>query len=209
MDETITTKERIVDGARELFSKVGYAKAKTDDIAKQIGISKRTLYENFSSKKELFNYVINEWVDGIRDMKDKIDNHLKQTEDLAAAINEMYIVENKTHKILTSELMYDLKRLFPELYTKVTDEMWENFKETFYEIVSIGKKKGYFKENVHPDILYWTIHKAQQYMSQQEVIVNLPFTLYEVHKQVDEIIFTGALTKKGKEEYKRLESNSS
>lgn len=208
MDETIKTKERIITGARELFSKVGYSKAKTDDIAKQIGISKRTLYENFSSKKELIYCVINEWVDGIKEMKQKIDNHLRQTEDLAEAINEMYKVENKTHNILTSELIYDLKRLFPDLYRKLTDEIWEDFKETFYEIVSIGKKKGYFKENVHPDILYWTIHKAQQFMNQQEVIVNLPFTLYEVHKQVDEIIFTGALTEKGKEEYKRLEENS-
>ncbi|MEA5126561.1 MAG: TetR/AcrR family transcriptional regulator [Proteiniphilum sp.] len=42
--------ERIIEKAGELFRKYGIKNVSMDEIASSMGISKRTLYENFKNK---------------------------------------------------------------------------------------------------------------------------------------------------------------
>ncbi|MBN2207113.1 MAG: helix-turn-helix transcriptional regulator, partial [Candidatus Aminicenantes bacterium] len=44
---------RIIDAAGELFVRNGLIRVRTEDIAGRLGISKATLYKEFSSKKEI------------------------------------------------------------------------------------------------------------------------------------------------------------
>ena len=54
-DEHLTNKRlRIINGAIAVFARKGYYKAKIEEIAEQAGVGKGTVYEYFSSKKELF-----------------------------------------------------------------------------------------------------------------------------------------------------------
>ena len=50
--------DSIVAKASEMFLSMGLKTVSMDDIAKSLGISKRTLYENFSSKDELLSVCI-------------------------------------------------------------------------------------------------------------------------------------------------------
>lgn len=52
------TKQKIVDGAVQLFSKKGYTATSIEDIRKFIGISKGNIYTHFSSKDELYAYAL-------------------------------------------------------------------------------------------------------------------------------------------------------
>ena len=47
------TKDRILLGAEELFFKFGIKSVTMDDIAKELAISKKTIYQFFSDKNEL------------------------------------------------------------------------------------------------------------------------------------------------------------
>ncbi len=57
-DYKIRAKKRIVEAAITVFAKKGYHKTKMADIAKEVGVSKGTLYQYFKSKKELFEAVV-------------------------------------------------------------------------------------------------------------------------------------------------------
>lgn len=57
-DYKIRAKKRIVEAAITVFAKKGYHKTKMSDIAKEVGVSKGTLYQYFKSKKELFEAVV-------------------------------------------------------------------------------------------------------------------------------------------------------
>lgn len=48
------TRERLLDAARELFARVGYAGASVDAIAAAAGYTKGAVYANFASKEEVF-----------------------------------------------------------------------------------------------------------------------------------------------------------
>ena len=51
-------KGKILTAARKLFLKFGYRTATMDDIAEDLGISKKTLYEHYNSKNKLIEDVV-------------------------------------------------------------------------------------------------------------------------------------------------------
>jgi AcrR family transcriptional regulator len=48
---------RIIQAATKIFSQKGYQETSMDDIAKEIGVTKATLYSYFDSKKDIFNII--------------------------------------------------------------------------------------------------------------------------------------------------------
>lgn len=64
------TKVLIFNSAIKIFSESGYRGATMDDIASNAGLAKGTLYYHFSSKEEIFNFIVKE---GLRILKDEAD----------------------------------------------------------------------------------------------------------------------------------------
>jgi len=54
------TKKLIFESAIKIFSESGYRGATMDDIASNAGLAKGTLYYNFESKEEIFNFIVEE-----------------------------------------------------------------------------------------------------------------------------------------------------
>ncbi len=52
MDER-ESKEKLIRGAEELFMKYGLRSVSMDDIARHLGISKKTIYQHFADKDEV------------------------------------------------------------------------------------------------------------------------------------------------------------
>ncbi|GER90336.1 TetR family transcriptional regulator [Dictyobacter vulcani] len=51
-------REQILEGAKRVFLREGFAATSTDALAREAGISKRTLYSYYPSKEELFIHVV-------------------------------------------------------------------------------------------------------------------------------------------------------
>ena len=49
----LTTRDRILDAAERLLARIGYKKTTMEDIAREVGPGKRTLYLHFASKESL------------------------------------------------------------------------------------------------------------------------------------------------------------
>lgn len=58
--EKIDTKKKILDKALELFSLKGYSSTSVDEIAMKVGIKGPSLYNHFSSKKDIFLSLVDE-----------------------------------------------------------------------------------------------------------------------------------------------------
>ena len=50
--------EQIIAAARRLFNRYGFKKVSMDEIAREAGVTKKTIYMYFSSKEELLKYFI-------------------------------------------------------------------------------------------------------------------------------------------------------
>lgn len=92
------TKRAIFDSAIKVFSRYGYEGATVDEVAISAGVAKGTLYYHFKSKEDLFNFIIKE---GINFIKDAVEEALIGINDpiekikTAAKVQLKYVYENK------------------------------------------------------------------------------------------------------------------
>jgi AcrR family transcriptional regulator len=67
---------RIIQAATKIFSEKGYQQASMDDIAKEMGVTKATLYSYFDSKKDIYNVIATSANQRMRDtLQRSLDKH--------------------------------------------------------------------------------------------------------------------------------------
>jgi len=81
----ILKEEQIIEVARELFHKFGFKKVSMDEIARESGVTKKTIYHYFNSKKALLEYFIQE---EIQNMKTIIEEVESKNMDFFDTVNE-------------------------------------------------------------------------------------------------------------------------
>jgi AcrR family transcriptional regulator len=58
VQQSAETRKAILDSCRQLFAKHGFSTTSIDDIARAVGITKGAVYWHFTSKKELFEAIL-------------------------------------------------------------------------------------------------------------------------------------------------------
>lgn len=92
------TKKAIFDSAIKVFSSYGYEGATVEEVAINAGVAKGTLYYHFKGKEDLFNFIIKEGINFIKEevleavigIKDPIEKM-----KISATVQLKYVYENK------------------------------------------------------------------------------------------------------------------
>jgi hypothetical protein len=194
-------KERILETAKNEFIKKGLKNVKTDELAKEIGISKRTLYEYYPSKEDLFKEVVEiEMTEHKCEMKKLIDSIGANNSDFITDIKNIWsLICNKANEY-SNEFYHDVKRVTPQLW-KNHEIKEELMKADFIRITDIGIQQGCLKSHINKDILFLIYFHAIKNLLVPEVLMNLPFTSKEVLAMIFEVVFTGVLTDEARIKY--------
>lgn len=194
--------ERILDTSRRVFAKNGYKNVKTDALAKEIGISKRTLYEYYDSKEAIFTAVVE---NDIEDTKVKMSEIIRRMEnDTIDFIEELKniwdIVCDKTREYTT--IFYsDMQKYTPGLWDRMEVFKDELIKRDFYLITSIGVKKGCFRNDINEHVAFLMYYHSVRNIMTPDVLSNLPLTAQDVLGNIYEIMFMGILTEEARVKY--------
>ena len=120
------TKERIINAASELFFKYGTKSITMDDIAREIGVSKKTIYQFFKDKNELVSEVAEAY--NAQELKD-LEVIEQEAHDV---IDEMVRLSHHIRQKLNSlnpSLLYDLEKYMGADQTrKITREFLQSQK---------------------------------------------------------------------------------
>ena len=136
----------ILTAALRLFSDKGFALAKLNDVAKEAGVSKGTLYLYFDGKEALFKAVINEFV------LPQIAKAEEQAEQYSGSISELMfeLQERWRVNILETELSGIPKIMmaeasnFPELAQFYFENVIHRTRNFVENIINIGVERGEF-----------------------------------------------------------------
>lgn len=123
----LEVKDYIINGADKLFCQYGFKSVTMDDIAKHLGISKKTIYQNFKDKNELINILIH---DRIVNQDLQMNKCSQESEN---AVEEVFFGMQDMDFFLETMnpmLFYDLQ--------KYHQEAWLNFMA--FKEKEIGKK---------------------------------------------------------------------
>ena len=77
--------ERIINSARELFIKYGIKKVSMNEIAKNAGVTKKTVYSYFVNKADLINYFIK---DELNNMRHIVEEYADKNEDFFENVHQ-------------------------------------------------------------------------------------------------------------------------
>ncbi len=192
-----TIQNRIIEEAAEMFLRNGYRKVRTDDIASNIGISKRTLYEYFSSKQELLHSVIL-YLQNRKISRLKLLIHRLQDSD-----KYNYIQELKQFWLEDTRLLKSMSRDFVEDVKKIVPKKWKSFMEeteheTYIEqLVKIGEKHGFFRKMVDYK-LFRLLHRHAMFgIFNSNDFSDLNYTMEHLIEETFYIFFFGVLSEEG------------
>lgn len=143
-------KERILIKAEELFMQYGIRSVSMDDIANNLGMSKKTLYQYYADKDELVDAVV--------------DGHIKEIQtDCGVCRN---VAEDAVHEIfITMEmimeqfanmnpmLLYDLEKFHFRSYQRVKEHKDKFLAEVICKNIEWGIKEELYRPEINVDVI--------------------------------------------------------
>jgi AcrR family transcriptional regulator len=149
MDSNV--KDRIVKGALQLFLANGVKTMTMDDIAAQLAISKRTIYEHFKDKDELLSEAI---------IYNKCTMDKQFEEILASSVSAIelmvfFVLHNRKSIVNSrSNFINEVKKYHPEVFEKTINNFQYSQKQRFRDIFHSGVEQGVFRTDLNFEIVF-------------------------------------------------------
>ncbi|MCL6605709.1 MAG: TetR/AcrR family transcriptional regulator [Paenibacillus sp.] len=151
----------VLDKAMELFWRQGYEKTSIQELVDGMGIHRRSLYDTFGDKHQLFMDVLNRY-NSISNSN--ITNRIHQSNSAKEAIRQLFEMifsckENQPKGCLTVNTAVELSLLDPEVAVKIHEQFFAS-EQLFYDLVVGGQQTGEIPEHYDAVSLSLYLHNA-------------------------------------------------
>lgn len=183
-------KLRILGTAMPLFKSKGVKAVKMDDIATEMAISKRTLYEIYSNKEDLLYECV----------KYDSEKMVGQIVEYARSVdNEMDVIAYYL-KVRLKDLGSINPCFFTEMhkYTRIVDFLQKNNerqKSNSRQFVQKGIEHGFFRDDLNYDIVHKIGDAAMNYVMRSKMYQK--YSLKEIFRTFIVVYMRGCCTEKG------------
>lgn len=190
----MSEKEKILNFASEKFMRDGFYKVTMDEIAREMRISKKTIYKHFSSKQDL---VESSFENLTQNLKVSLNKITEQKFSAIVKLNNYSSFLIKAAFQVSDRWLSDLKLHSPLLWEKVDKFRKVTFISNISKIVDQGKREGTIVDK--PNIIIITIMLAAiRSVINPDFLLNNNISANNAGKIAFDIIFNGILTKKGR-----------
>ncbi|MGA2824267.1 MAG: helix-turn-helix domain-containing protein [Bacteroidales bacterium] len=140
----------ILEQVRRLYHRYGIKSVTMDDVAEHLCISKKTLYKYFTDKEDLVRNIV--MMDHSK--RNKFFQEIKN-KDLNAIeeLFEVYRMINTMFRDYNASMEYDIRKYYPDLYSKVKEIRRNKMYNTMYINMNKGKKEGLYRKELNSKII--------------------------------------------------------
>jgi len=143
-------RENIIQKASELFLTLGFKSVTMDDIANEMGISKKTIYVHFSNKTKLVEAVTFTLFENICNGIDCIcDNAINPIEELYDI--KMFVMKHLKNEKASPQ--YQLKKYYPPIHDQLKQRQFHKMQDSVSESLQKGIDTGVFRSNIDVDFI--------------------------------------------------------
>ncbi len=176
------TKQRILNTAESLFMRYGLKSVTMDDVSRELGISKKTLYQFVENKKDLINAVIAATIQSEKEVMDQI-----QAESTNAIDEMLRIARHVTQKLREFHpgAVYDLQKYYREAWDLMNAFHEHYIFSTIKGNIERGQTEGLYRSDANSEII------ARLYVGKTFDLVdesNFPLARYNRQKLFQEYI---------------------
>jgi AcrR family transcriptional regulator len=189
--------ERILSKARELFFSYGIRSVTMDDIARQMGVSKKTIYQYYSDKNELVARVISDLVNCHHT---KVEEYFQNSEN---AVQEVILQTAAIAEIIQAikpGVFFELQKYFPETWRLIDGHRSDCVLQAILNNLRRGISEGVYREDLDIEVI------AHIRLVQLNSVLNLQdfppdrFSYQMILNQLTELYLYGIATHEGQKE---------
>ncbi len=187
-------KDRILQKAEQLFFRVGVKSVTMDDIARELGVSKKTIYQHFPDKDEIvYQTVVQEMV------KDQCEFEALRDGQYNAIERIMHGTEMMRQQFadMNPSLIYDVQKYHPRAW-----QVFQQHKHGFIlngirEELRQGIAEGLFRDDLDIEVIARLRLEQIELGFNHQVYPSNQFTLVQVQLAFADHFVRGIVTEKG------------
>ena len=184
--ETMELREMILEGTIKAFNRKGL-KFTMDDIARELAISKKTIYTVFADKESLFLAMVDYMFDHIKESEAAVvqDTSLSTVEKIKKILGVM----PEGYKEVDFRQLYLLRERYPAIYKRV-EERLETGWETSIALIEQGIAEGVIRP-VRIPLLKMMLEAALEQFFQRDILLRNQISYQEALTEVVDILVEG------------------
>lgn len=179
-------RESILEGTIAVFNQKGL-KFTMDDIARQLGMSKKTIYTVFDDKESLFLDMVDYLFDSIKESERQVveDDSL----DTLEKVRRIMSVLPESYKNIDFRQLYPLKEKYPSTYAKVQERLKTGWEMTI-ALLEQGMAEGVIRP-VEIPLVKLMLEAALEQFFQNDILLRNNITYGDALEKVVDILVDG------------------
>lgn len=191
---------RIVEAARELFAAYGFDRIKMDDVAKSLGISKKTLYRHFRSKEQLFEAAIMVTVNGWKARHEAIRENRKLA--CMGKLRELTTFIADCYSRMSRPLAEDVRRRAPGAWEAIETMRRGIVFGTLAGLLDRAVKEGLYAKDADRELGLVLYYEFSKNVLTPDFLTRYPYSAAQVNAVVRRLFFDRLLTARGRAQLK-------
>jgi AcrR family transcriptional regulator len=193
---TDSVRQRIVAAARRHFYTYGFRSVTMDDLARELGMSKKTLYAHFSSKSELLQCVM---LDKFREVASDLERiTARAEEDFSASLREFLGCIQGHMEEIRPAFIRDIQRQAPELFELVESNRRDLIRHYFGRLLGTGRRTQAIRDDIPAEIILEILLGSVQAIINPEKISRLGLSPKVLFSAILTVILEGVITETGR-----------
>jgi AcrR family transcriptional regulator len=194
VENTVT--DRIVAAARRHFFAHGFRGVTMDDLAEEVGMSKKTLYAAFPSKIDLLRAVVLNKFSSIEKDLDRVTS--ENTSDVLGALHELLACVQRHAEEIQPPFVRDIRREAPEMFELVQSRRRSVIQRYFGKLFDDGRRAGIFRKDIPNRMMIEILLSATAAIMTPPKMAELGLTPKTGFVTIITVILEGVLTDKGR-----------
>ena len=189
------TPTRILNETRALFQRRGIRAVTMDDIARELGMSKKTVYQYFKNKADIVQGVCNEYFSEERCMHEEI---LEKAHD---PVEEMLLIlqaMEKTFKEIPSVMIYEVRKYYPKAWSLFDKYKYDFILDTIRQNLAEGVKRGLYRQDMDLELVARLRLTEIEMIMNPEVFPPQENDIQKLQMELFKIFLHGVVTMRGK-----------
>jgi len=197
-------RERIFLKVKEKFAAIGYGKTSMDEVAGELGMSKKTLYKFFPTKLKLAEMLVEHVLAEINHRCDAIlASPLPAVEKLLRIVQ---MITEQQQRFVTRTLLESLRNHLPHLWRRIEAFRRERMRKNLEVILEQGKRDGTVRAGFNREMFFHFLSGAINEGINPEVLIHSSYSMHDALSALIDIFMNGTLTPKGREQYQKLKA---
>jgi AcrR family transcriptional regulator len=188
--------QRIVTTARKHYFAHGFRGVTMDDLAQELGMSKKTLYGSFPSKLDLLRAVL---LDKFRSVESDLDRVMASaSKDVLGALQQLLTCMQRHTEEIQPPFVRDIRREAPEIFQVIQTRRRELIQHYFGRLFEDGRRAGIIRKDMPTRLMIEILVGATEAIMNPTKIAELGLTPTTGYVSITTVILEGLLTEKGR-----------